>query len=216
MTASRKTIYRVFAGLITLAAVCLQYWLLVRGLSGPAAVRSTIRFFSFFTILSNLIAASALLVPPLWPSSALGSFLARPSVRTGIAGYTVVVGVVYYLLLVGLSERAGLPLIVEHVLHAVTPPLFLLDWLMFVDKRALDWRAGVASLGFPLVYGAYTLAHGATTGWYPYPFLDVETLGYARVALNMVGLITAYLLLVVAMTFIGKRVGRISGGSAAP
>ncbi len=44
------------------------------------------------------------------------------------------------------------------------------------------------ALLFPLAYGAWTLAHGAATGWYPYPFVDVVDLGYLRVLANIVGL----------------------------
>ena len=39
-------------------------------------------------------------------------------------------------------------------------------------------------------YAAFSLLHGAVTGFYPYPFLEVRQLGYERVLLNM-GLLTA-------------------------
>jgi hypothetical protein len=35
-----------------------------------------------------------------------------------------------------------------------------------------------------LLWLGYTLVRGAAWGWYPYPFLDVTSHGYARVALN--------------------------------
>ncbi len=132
------TIYRAAAGGLTLLLVATQYWLLVRGESGGDAIASSIRFFSLFTILTNLIAAAALLVPLLAPRSLAGRFLSRPTVRTAITGYMLMVGVVYYLLLLGISRREGLPLVIEHMLHAVTPPLFVLDCVLFVDKRDRD------------------------------------------------------------------------------
>jgi hypothetical protein len=34
---------------------------------------------------------------------------------------------------------------------------------------------------WPLLWIVYTFAHGAATGWYPYPFLDAHTHGYGRI-----------------------------------
>lgn len=206
-----KTIYRAVAGVFIALCVAMQYWLLVRGETVNEAISTLLRFFSFFTILTNIIAAAALLVPILAPRSGAGTFLARPTVRTAIAGYMIMIGVVYYLLLVGLSHRTGWSLLLEHMLHAVTPPLVVADWLLFVDKRRLDWRVGVRALAYPLAYAGYTLVHGAATGWYPYPFLDVGDLGYVRVAINIAALIGAYLVLEAALVVVGRRVGFIDG-----
>lgn len=40
------------------------------------------------------------------------------------------------------------------------------------------------SLLFPVLWLAYTLVRGAIWKWYPYPFLDVTSHGYARVIVN--------------------------------
>jgi hypothetical protein len=208
MQSQAKTLYRTIAGAVTLFAVGLQYWLLVG--DGPAAalVSSTVRFFSFFTILTNLLAAAALLLPLLAPSSGVGRFLDRPSVRTAIAGYIIIVGTVYYLLLRDVSNAEGWPLFFEQVLHYVTPPLFVLDWLLFVPKGEVAWRTGVAYLGFPAAYAAWTLGHGAVSGWYPYPFLDVPELGYPRTLFNIAGLVLAFLALELILVGIGRLIDR--------
>jgi hypothetical protein len=202
-----KAVYRAVAGASIAFAVVMQYALLLGYETSADAWTASVRFFSFFTILTNVLAALALLVPVLAPRSRLGAFLSRPSVRTAIAGYIIMVATIYYLLLRDVSRRQGWPLFFEHVLHYVTPPLFVLDWLLFVPKRAVSWRVGLASLGFPLAYVAWTLAHGAVTGWYPYPFADVTDLGYARVLANIAALIVAYVALVTALVAIGRRIG---------
>jgi hypothetical protein len=155
--------------------------------------RAELHFFSFFTILTNLLAAAAMLLPVVAPNSSVGRFLDRPSVRTAITGYIVIVGTVYFALLRNLDHATGLRLMFEYVLHYVTPPLFVLDWLLFVPKGEIGWRNGIGSLAFPLVYLGWTLAQGAYGGWYPNPFLDVLELGYGRVLLNTAGLILAFL-----------------------
>ena len=199
-----QTIYRAAAGVFIAVCVIAQYWLLVRGDSLAGMAGSSLRFFSFFTILTNVLAAVTLLWPLVAPRSRLGLFLSRPPVRTAVTGYIIVVGVVYYLLLRDLSQRQGWPMFFEHMLHYVTPPLFVLDWLLFVDKRDLDWRIGLTALGFPLAYLVWTVIHGAATGWYPYPFVDVAELGYARAAVNTAGLVLAFLALEMALVGIGR------------
>ena len=88
----------------------------------------------------------------------------------------------------------------------MTPPLFVLDWLAFVPKRELNWRVGLSAMGFPLVYLVWTLAHGAATGWYPYPFIDVVELGYPRALANIAGLVLVFLALEVALVGIGRAI----------
>ncbi len=204
-----RDLYRAAAGSIGLFVVAMQYFLLVDGTSLPEFLTATVHFFSYFTILSNILAAAALLVPLVAPNSALGLFLARPSVRTAITGYIIVVGVVYYLLLRNLGHAQGWTLIFERALHYLTPPLFVLDWLLFVPKRAVGWTVGMLSLAFPLLYLAWTLAHGALTGWYPYPFLDVSELGYPRALVNIAGLTLAFLALELVLVGSGRALGRV-------
>ena len=204
---SAKILYRTLAGVVTLFAVAIQYWLAV--LDGEAGlVPRTVHFFSFFTILTNLLAAAALLVPVVAPDTRLARFLDRPSVRTGITGYIVIVGVVYYLLLSDIGDASGWSRFFEQVLHYVTPPLFVLDWLLFVPKRDLSWRNGAQCLVFPTAYAVWILGYGAASGWYPYPFLDVDDLGYPRTLLNIVGLVLAFLALDLTLVGLGRLIGR--------
>jgi hypothetical protein len=201
-----KTFYRTLAGAIGLAAVAGQYLLLIEGKSGAALLTSSVHFFSFFTILTNILAAVALLAPVVAPGSALSRFLDRPPVRTAIVGYIVIVGTVYYTLLRNLENATGQHLYLEYVLHYVTPPLFVLDWLLFVPKGEVGWRNGVDALAYPLVYLAWTLAHGALAGWYPYPFIDVLKLGYGRMLLNSAGLILAFLAIELVLVALDRAI----------
>jgi hypothetical protein len=45
---------------------------------------------------------------------------------------------------------------------------------------------------WPLAYFVYAMLRGAATGFYPYPFIDVDRLGYAQVLVNAVGVGTGY------------------------
>ena len=206
-----QTTYRAAVGAFTAICVFMQYWLLVRGETFAAMAATSVKFFSFFTVLTNVLAAVALLLPLIAPHSAAGRFFTRPNVRTAITGYIIIVGVVYYLLLSGLSRRQGWEIFFEHMAHYVTPPLFVLDWLLFVPKRDLDRRVALGSLWYPLVYLVWTLIHGAVTGWYPYPFVDVADLGYPRALINIAGLVLAFLVLEAALVGIGRMLARRGG-----
>lgn len=190
-----RRIYRLATGALGLVSVGAQYWLIMHDKSGAALVTGTINFLSYFTILTSLLAAAAMLFPVLAPGWPLGAFFERASVRTAITGYIIIVGAVYFLLLRNVGHAEGLSLFFDHILHYVLPPLFVLDWILFVPKGVVAWRNGFACLGFPALYIAWTLSHGALTGWYPYHFVDVTKLGYAQTVLNIAGLVLAFLAL---------------------
>jgi hypothetical protein len=209
-----KSLYRLAAGTFTALCVGMQYWLGVLSRPDVDVLGSSIRFLSFFTILTNVLIAVALLLPVLAPGTRLGRFFDRPGVRTALTGYIIMVGVVYFLLLRNLSQHVGWPLFFEHMLHYVTPPLFVLDWLLFVDKGNLDWRPGLGALSYPALYIAWTLVHGALSGWYPYPFIDVPDLGYPRALTNMAGLVVAFFGLELALVGVGRLIRRTSPESS--
>jgi len=199
-----KNIFRLSVGALGLVSVAVQYWLVTNGEGGSLYPTSTVHFFSFFTILTNLLVAAAMLAPVLAPSSRLGEFLDRPPVRTAIVGYIVIVGTVYWALLSGIDKATGLHLYLEYVLHYIIPPLVVLDWLLFVPKGDLPWRLGIDSLAYPAVYLGWTLVHGYFAIWYPYPFIDVTKLGYPRMLLNSVGLVLAFLAIELLLVAIGR------------
>lgn len=209
-----RDIYRMIVGIIGFFSVGMQYWLHVDDRSGAAFAASTINFFSFFTIQTNIPTAAAMLLPVVAPDSGLGRFLARPPVRTAIAGYIIVVGIVYFVLLRNLGHPQGWTLYLEYLLHYVMPPLFVLDWLLFVPKGEVAWRNGLVSLGFPAAYIVWTLTHGALTGWYPYPFVDVPELGYPRALMNIAGLVAGFLALDLLLVAVDRAMWRRGQSSA--
>jgi hypothetical protein len=97
------------------------------------------------------------------------------------------------------------------LLHYVTPALFLLDWLLFVPKGRVPWRTIFSALVFPLVYIGWTLLHGAQTGWYPYPFVNVTELGLEKVLTNSAGLFGAFFAVTLSLTGINRLLGRVLG-----
>jgi hypothetical protein len=79
------------------------------------------------------------------------------------------------------------------VLHTVMPIAFLLDWLFFVPRGRLRWIDPIRWLSYPLLFGVWTIVHGLQTGWYPYWFIDIDSLGWV-VTLTNFGLLLAFFL----------------------
>jgi hypothetical protein len=48
----------------------------------------------------------------------------------------------------------------------------------------MTWSTVAAAFGWPALWLVYTFTQGAFTDWYPYPFLDVTTIGYGTATRN--------------------------------
>ena len=204
-----QTTLRFIAAAIGFIALVLQFVLEVRLPRGPGLFGSTVHFFSYFTVLANVAAALAMLVPVMAPASRLGRFLSLPSVRTAIAGYLLIVGGTYLFFLRHVGSDQGLERVADQLMHYVTPVLFTIDWLAFVPKGHVPWTTILISLLPPLVYGLWTMVHGATTGWYPYPFVDMRSVGYQEGLMNMAGFLAVFLAVDLALVLIDRLIGSV-------
>ena len=109
-----------------------------------------------------------------------------------------VTGVVYHLLLASLYHLQGPEAFADQLFHTVTPVLTVAGWLLFGPRALVDPKVVALSLVYPVAWLAFTLVRGALIGWYPYPFLQVDELGYGSVALNCAGITLLFLGLVCA------------------
>lgn len=178
-------------------------------------------FFSFFTILSNVLAAVVLAVGGVWGLTHRDARIEPTWLATLLvcaSTYMIVTGVVYNTLLRGIALPQGATVAWSNeVLHVVIPLVLLADVLFAPRRRALGWgTVGIAAL-FPIVWVVYTLLRAnlvtaPATGnpwWYPYPFLDPSLNGgYGGVALWVL-LIAAIILATAALVVgIGRRRAR--------
>jgi hypothetical protein len=188
-----RSVFRAAVAGLGLFALVMQYWLGAANRGDTTLATWTIRYFSFFTIVTNTLAMLAMGLPVVAARSAAGRFFERAGVRMAIAGYILIVFAVYFVVLRHSWSPQGWQLIVDRILHYAIPALFIADWLVFVPRVGLPWRDVLAALLLPLAYIVWTLLHGVATGWYPYPFLDVSRLGYPAVLANIGGLFLVFL-----------------------
>lgn len=175
--------------------LALLFYDITAGKQGTQLTTSIIHYFSYFTILSNILVALIFTLSWLAPESHPARLLNRPAVRAGAAIYITVTAVVYILILSNLGNRTFAPLAGTILLHYVVPALYVFDWLFFCEKGGLNPADILYWLAFPFIYAVYTMIHGAASGFYPYGFMTVPKLGYPHVLLNCLFLLVSFLAL---------------------
>jgi hypothetical protein len=66
----------------------------------------------------------------------------------------------------------------------------------------MTWSTTAYAFIWPLLWLVYTFIHGAVTGWYPYPFLDVTTIGFAESVRNSAIVLVIGIMIAVVLTFL--------------
>ena len=204
-----KRTFRAIAAAIGFVALGLQWWLEVGIPKGPGLIGSTVNFFSYFTIFANTVAAFAMLMPLIAADSWAGRFLARPSVRTAVASYMIVVGVTYFLFLRHIGDDQDWERVADQLMHYATPALFMIDWLAFVPKGNVPWTMIGTSLVAPILYGIWTTVLGALTNWYPYPFFNASKLGHQKTSVNMAIFVGVLIGVALTLVVIDRIIGSL-------
>jgi hypothetical protein len=190
-TRSRYTLalYRLFFGLLTLFALGRQ--LLIQLQEG----HSLVNFFSYFTNLSNLLAAVVFLTGAFQLFSRRTSSASFDIVRGTAVVCMAVVGIVFSVLLRDEDLGSLLPW-VNSVVHYVMPVAVVADWFFQPPATRLSMRHVGYWLIFPLLYLVYSIVRGALAGFYAYPFFDpASSGGYGGVALYCAAILLLFLLL---------------------
>jgi len=186
-------LFRAATAAVVIVAILYQIRLnLDSGLFRP------LRFFAFFTILSNLFGA----VLWLWLAARWKATRTRRDdlLRGASVLYLVLTFIVVVILLGGAELQVADPR-VDFIVHKLFPVLVVIDWIIDPPETDLRLRDVGLWLMFPVVWVALTLLRGAFDNWYPYPFLDLDNGGYRSVAYHVIAILAA--LLVIAGGTIG-------------
>lgn len=175
-------------------------------------------FFSYFTVLSNLIAAVALILGAVWMLRHRHDRAPEPiwlsTLFACAATYMIVTGIVYNVLLRSIQIAGISDPWTNEALHVVIPLVMLADVLLAPHRRSLHYRTVAVIAAFPLVWAVYTLVRAdhvtaPSTGnpwWYPYPFLDPHLQGgYAVVVVYIIGIAAVILTVGAGVIWVGRR-----------
>jgi hypothetical protein len=160
------------------------------------------RLVSYFTIQSNVLVAVGTIL--LMRAPARDGAVFRAVRLAGTIGITVT-GVVHFTLLRPLLDLEGADYVADKLLHMVVPAMAVVGWALFGPRPRVDRGAQAWSIAWPLAYLGYVLVVGAASGWYPYPFLDVDEKGWAHVLGAAVGITVIVLLLIAAASALDRR-----------
>lgn len=193
--------------LLALAAVVVQFALMLTNSTNTVA-ESTIRFFSYFTILTNTLVSVYFFYRAYRLHGHRNSIPYHFGTLTAITVYITIVGLVYQLLLRHTWSPTGLQRIVDEMLHSVNPVLVIGYWLLNKKENTLAYHRLVRWLIYPLLYLICVLIRGYFSNFYPYPFLDVTSLGFQQVIVNSFGITLLFIIISVFFIGIAKLTGK--------
>jgi hypothetical protein len=200
--------------LLVLLGLVLQVWIAVDvpahppghavgTLAGTHLAGRLLRVLSFFTIQSNILSAlvSAQLVRDPNRDGAAWRVL-RLAALFGIA----VTGIVYASVLAAMHEPNGWRETTSNaIFHYLVPIGMVVGWLLFGPRPRIAPSVIGLALVWPVLWFAYTIVRGEATGWYPYPFVDAATHGYARVVLNAVVVTAVFAAVCAVLAVLDRR-----------
>lgn len=195
---TQRVLSLIFA-LVGWFSIITQYYLMVKNTQVPFT-ETSIRFFSYFTILTNIIVAG------YFTLQALNRIpkIKKPGILTAITIYILIVGLVYQTILRSTWAPKGLQRLVDELLHTIIPILVLIYWYLYENKNRLNYRQILPWAIYPLLYLFYILIRGYFSDFYPYPFINAINLGYFQVLINSFGI----LLLFAALSMLFVRIGK--------
>ncbi|MBA2465695.1 MAG: Pr6Pr family membrane protein [Nocardioidaceae bacterium] len=205
-----RRVHRLTA-LVAAVAIVLQLVLVIDGAATLLPEENSslgtrlVRFFSYFTILANLLVLAVTVSLARDPDR---NDRVWRVLRLDAVVCIAVTGVVHWFFLRPLLDLSGASYVADKMLHVVVPILAVSGWLWVGPRGRASRSELLPSLVLPVVWLVLTLVGGALTGWYPYPFLDVDDLGYVRVAVNTVGVAVLFLLIAASVIRLERRLDR--------
>ncbi len=167
-------------------------------------LKASIRYFAYYTITSNIIAAvfAGLLLAE--GDGSLARFARRPTVQTAVSVYVFFVGLGLWILLGGPDYEAFDNVwwwVGDLTTHTISPLVALAWFVVAVPKGTLGWKDPFGWLWYPITWYLFWMLAGPWVGTYPYPFMDVPEIGPAA-ATVWVGILPA-VFLTLGYVFVG-------------
>jgi len=169
------------------------------------AVGRIVDFFSYFTIWSNITVAVVATLLALDPARD-GRWMR--AVRLSGLLMISITGLVYGVILAGLSELRGWEVLANFFIHQSVPLLAAVVFVVAGPRGWIDWPTIARSMVLPLVWLAYVLVRGVVIDAYPYFFLDVAVLGYPAMLVNLLGVLALGLLIAVGFLYVDRWLTR--------
>jgi len=190
-------------GIVSIVAQYIVFQPLFRQM-GLGPISSALGMLMFLTILTNLM-----MIAVYWSSFArstgrIVTFFDQTGVRTAIAAHIALVAIVYVTVIRGHLALTPPMLVTDALLHYVAPVFYLGWWWLLPAKQSVKYSNIPGWMVWPVVYLAFIMTAGSTSGAYIYPILDMNRLGMTMVACNIALLLCLLALISACLVFIAK------------
>lgn len=190
-------------GILACGTVVFQFYLMIQ--NRVASLTETyIRFFSYFTILTNLLVGIYALIQCFKKNSSEHNAPGNGTL-TAVTVYITIVGLVYQVLLRQTWAPQGNQKIVDELLHSIIPLLTIIYWYVYENQENLRYSQIKSWLIYPLLYLIFVLIRGHFSNFYPYPFLDVNELGFTNVMIHSFLIFMLFVVVSLVYIAIGKQ-----------
>lgn len=204
---SRARTFHLLTFVVAAGALMLQLVLVIQGnavldeTSKPDLATRLVRYASYLTIWSNALVAWSALTLALGRDrdTRLWRALRLNAVVICFGG-----GLVHFFFLRPILDLSGADLVADRLLHIVVPVLAVTGWVLYGPRDRVSGDDLLPFLRLPVFWLLYTLVRGSFVDWYPYPFIDVDELGYGVVLMNSV----AVALLMFGLAYVALKVDR--------
>ncbi|TPG16257.1 Pr6Pr family membrane protein [Pedococcus bigeumensis] len=197
----KPTTARALHGTVAAVALVALVWQLVLIVDGRAVLNETaikplgtrlVEFISYFTVLSNILVT--------YVSAVLTRDPEHDGTAWRVVGMATLVGiavtaVVHWFFLRPILHLTGSSYVVDKLLHVVVPLLFIVGWVVAGPRGQTTRRQILPMLLWPALWGAYTIVRGFAADFWPYPFMNIDKLGWGHVLANLAGVAVLFALL---------------------
>jgi len=184
----------------------LQFYLSAKLINEYSRGQNILHYFSYFTIITNLLVAFASTAALVKSPSRFTAYLVDFRVVSAITLYIIFVSVIYHIALSSVWNPQGLQLLADNLLHYVSPAMFAFYWIIIIRNKKLSMSEAFWWLIYPMAYFAYAILLGKMTGFYPYYFINVKHIGYVKLGANFIWLLMTFLVMGLLLIGISKLI----------
>lgn len=189
--------------LLSWFAIIVQFILMIQNRQADI-FETIIRFFSFFTILTNILVGLYFTSKAFCLTRGPFSLFRKEGALTAITAFILIVGLIYLVALRNIWTPTGLQFIIDELLHTVIPLFVLFYWYLNIKNSVPTIKSLIIWLLYPIFFLLFVLVRGHFSGFYPYPFLNVDNIGYQQTFIN-IGIIFGVALIVMGTLFLIKK-----------
>ena len=190
--------------ILTWFAVIAQFILIIQNRQTGVA-ETIIRFFSFFTILTNILVALFYTAKIFNAFSEKFKIFNQKGSLTAITTFILVVGLVYQIVLRRIWSPTGMQQIVNELLHSIIPLFVIIYWFFFSRRRIIKFTEIRIWLFYPLFYLIVVLVRGQFSNYFPYPFLNFPEIGALKTGINCAIILLLILAIMKILIFINNK-----------